>query len=479
VERGHVSDTIAAIATALSESGIGIIRISGKDAIRIADSVFLTKNGRRKLTAAESHKVHYGFLVDRQTDLSGTDCDWKNYVIDEVMACVMKSPNSYTAEDTVEISCHGGVLITKRVLETVLKAGARLARPGEFTKRAFLSGRIDLSKAEAVMDLIRSKNDFALRNSLRQLEGSLSVLIRKLRNEILYEVSFLESALDDPEHVSLDGYPVVLLKKILVFLSQIRKLLDSADHGKLIREGIHAAIVGKPNVGKSSFLNLLLGEERAIVTDIAGTTRDILEEDILFHGISLHLIDTAGIRDTQDKVEKIGVEKARKSAADADLILYIVDRSIPLDENDLDVLDIIGSKKCIVLLNKTDLEPVVTEEAIMKLMEKNRIFPTLVKTSFKENIGLDVFWEALRDLFFQGEFLTDDEICITNLRHKEALADAYESLSMVQKSIEDDMPEDFYTIDLMSAYASLGLIIGEEIGEDLIHTIFSKFCVGK
>lgn len=474
------TDTIAAIATALSDSGIGIIRISGEAAITVADSVFRTKKGNRKLTEVKSHTIHYGYIIDN--DLMEDENNWKQSVIDEVMVAVMRAPRSYTMEDTVEINCHGGVLVMQKILETVIKAGARIAEPGEFTKRAFLNGRIDLSKAEAVIDVIHSRNEMAYQSSMNQLKGNLSEEIKRLREEIIYEIAFIESALDDPEHISLDGYPERLSEKIVDLSSRIQKMISTADNGKLMKEGINTVIVGKPNAGKSSLLNLMLGEERAIVTDIAGTTRDVLQESMNLHGIGLNIIDTAGIHDTEDVVEKIGVEKAKKYAADADLIIYVVDSSVALDESDKDILSLLENKKSIILLNKTDLSNVVTEDMLIHLM--NEIMPNheevvMIKTSTKENIGMDIFEDTIKNMFFSGDLKNNKEIIITNMRHKEALQDAYQSLQLVKKSIENSMPEDFYSIDLMNAYASLGLIIGEEVGEALVNEIFSKFCMGK
>lgn len=470
-----MKNTIAAAATAMSEAGIGIIRVSGESAIEIVNKIFRTKSGKKKLIDFDSHTIHYGFIVDNEK--KGSD---ENKVIDEVMVSLMKAPHSYTAEDTVEINCHGGVLVVNKVLETVIKNGARLAEPGEFTKRAFLNGRIDLSKAEAVMDIIHSKNQFALESSVKQLRGSVSAMVKKLREELLYEIAFIESALDDPEHISLDGYPEKLAGTTEMILSELKKLLDSSDNGKMLKEGINTVIVGKPNAGKSSLLNLLTGEDRAIVTDIAGTTRDILEENIKLHGISLNIIDTAGIRSTEDTVEKIGVEKAKKYALDADLIIYVVDSSVPLDESDYEIIRMIGDKKTIILLNKTDLDTVVTEEILTEKFEKKcKKDIVIIKTSTKENKGIDVFEEKMKEMFFKGEISFNDEVLITNMRHKEAIQNAYESMLQVRKSLENGMPEDFYSIDLMSAYVSLGTIIGEEVGEDLVNEIFSKFCMGK
>lgn len=461
------SDTIAAIATALSDSGIGIIRISGPDALDVADKIFRTKTGKHILKDFETHTIHYGYIADRKE------------IIDEVMVSIMKAPRSYTTEDTVEINCHGGVMLMRRVLEAVLKNGARLAEPGEFTKRAFLNGRIDLSKAEAVMDLIHSKNEFALRSSVKQLRGSVSEEIKSLRAAILYEIAFIESALDDPEHISTEGYSEKLSGIADQLISRLKKLLDSADNGKILKEGINTVIVGKPNAGKSSLLNILVGEEKAIVTDVAGTTRDVLEESIRLHGVGLDIIDTAGIRNTEDVVEKIGVEKARKYALDADLLIYVVDSSRPLDDSDRQIIDMIRQKKSIILLNKTDLEPVVTESMLKQAIGAENEEIRMIRTSTKENRGIDEFEKVVCDMFFHGQIHTDDEVVITNMRHKEAVQNAYESLLMVKQSLDNQMPEDFYSIDLMSAYASLGYIIGEEVGEDLVNEIFSKFCMGK
>ena len=471
----YKNDTIAAIATALSDSGIGIIRISGDDAIYIVDSIFRSPSGKRILTKVQSHTVHYGYIVDKEEN-----------VIDEVMVVVMKAPKSYTTEDTVEINCHGGVLVVQKVLQTVLENGARISEPGEFTKRAFLNGRIDLSRAEAVIDVIHSQNEYALSSSVSQLKGRLSDKIHKLREDILYQIAFIESALDDPEHISLDGYPEQLAVKVTYFQQEIAKLLATADNGRLIKEGISTVIVGKPNAGKSSLLNMMLGEDRAIVTEIAGTTRDALHETINLHGISLNMIDTAGIHETQDVVEKIGVERAKKYAMDADLILYVVDASGNIDEDDQNIISLLDGKKAIILLNKSDLENKITEESLkenlakrLKHSEDIRILRTSTIDPSSENSGMEELEETIRNMFFEGELKHNNELVVTNLRHKEALQDALHSLQLVERSIENGMPEDFYSIDLTSAYASLGRIIGEEVDEDVVNEIFSKFCMGK
>lgn len=454
------SETIAAIATGMTDSGIGIVRISGENAVEIGDRIFSSPTGKKILKTAESHKLYYGYLLE----------------LDEVMAVVMRAPRSYTGEDTVEIQCHGGVLVMQKILEAALEAGASLAEPGEFTKRAFLNGRMDLSRAEAVIDVIHSQNEYALNSSVNQLKGMLSEKVRKLRAEVIYEIAYIESALDDPEHIDLDGYKASLIKKINILLEELEELIRTANDGKLIKEGINTVIVGKPNAGKSSLLNFMVGEERAIVTDIAGTTRDVIQETVRIGGISLNVIDTAGIRNTDNAVEKIGVEKARKYAENADLILYMVDSSVDLDESDREIISLLQNKKVIVLLNKSDLSARVDEKDIEQVLKKS--FP-VIKISLKTNEGLSEIEKEIKNIFFRGELKSNHQILITNVRHKEALQEAYDSLKLVKKSIEDEMPEDFYSIDLMSAYASLGKIIGEQVDDDLVEEIFSKFCMGK
>lgn len=471
-------ETIAAIATGLTDSGIGIIRISGNNAVDIGNHIFQSPSGKKILQSAKDRMLYYGYITDAK----------KGDIIDEVMAVVMRAPRSFTGEDTVEIQCHGGVFVMQKILDNVLRSGARLADPGEFTKRAFLNGRIDLSRAEAVMDLIQSQNETALSSSLNQLRGDLSDKIKKIRDEILYETAFIESALDDPEHISLEGYPERLSRKVENMAACIEKMLSTAGNGRMIKEGINTVIVGKPNVGKSSVLNCIVGEERAIVTDIAGTTRDVLRETVRLGNICLNIIDTAGIRNTADTVEKIGVEKARKYAGEADLIVYVADASVDLDRDDEDIVSLIKNKKVIVLLNKSDLENKVSEEKIVSMFqtvldgrasaEENDI-PVVVKTSAKEGSGMEEFEQAVENMFFQGDIKSSGEIIITNLRHKKELEGALDSLTLVKKSIEDGMPEDFYSIDLMNAYACLGRIIGEEVEGDLVEEIFSRFCIGK
>lgn len=478
-------DTIAGIATALSEAGIGVIRLSGTDAVLFADKHYRTKSGKRRLKEFPSHTIHYGYFLE--------DPEKEDSILDEVMVSIMRAPNSYTREDTVEINCHGSVFMLHKILEALLHSGVRLAEPGEFTKRAFLNGRIDLSQAEAVMELIQAKNQMALKNSMRQLRGSLHDAITGLRAKVLYEIAFIESALDDPEHISLEGYEEELKRKAESIHHEIDALLRSADNGKILKEGISTVILGKPNAGKSSVMNYLVGEEKAIVTDIQGTTRDILEEDIRIGGISLHMIDTAGIRETEDLVEQIGIERAKKAVKDAELILYVVDTSVPLDQNDREILLLLRDKRVIILFNKSDLQEVVREEEFLAFISEANSKessgedsegaeaqkPSVIKMSAREGHGIEDLEQEIKKMFFQGGLPSDQEVIITNMRHKEALMTASGDMKQVLLSIENHMPEDFYSIDLMSCYRELGKIIGEEVEDDLVEEIFSKFCMGK
>ena len=454
--------TIAAIATStMSSGGISVIRLSGEDAVEIADKIFKSVKGI-KLTDVASHTVHYGHIVSNEK------------VIDEVLVIVMRAPNTYTREDVVEIDCHGGILVTRKVLEACIDAGASPAQPGEFTKRAFLNGRIDLSQAEAVIDVINSKNDYALKSSVNQLDGVLSRKIRKIREIIINHVAYIEAALDDPEHISLDNYVDNVKNDVDNCVNIVDNLVKNAENGRIMRDGINTVILGKTNAGKSSLLNALAKEERAIVTDIEGTTRDVLEEQINIGGITLNLIDTAGIRKTEDIVENIGVEKAKKIASNADLIIYVVDGSRPLDNNDTEIMELIKEKKVIVLLNKSDIGQIVSKNDLNCLSCYD-----IISISAKEETGLDKLEDSIKNLFFTGNITSNEEIYITNARHKSLLKEALNSLKLVSEGIDNGVSEDFLTIDLMNAYEKLGLIIGEAVEDDLADQIFSKFCMGK
>ena len=456
-----MADTICALATAAVEAGIGIIRLSGDNAVELVSSFVRTKSGKQ-LNIQESHRVKYGFVCDGEQ------------VVDEVLVLTMRGPRSYTGEDTVEIDCHGGILMLRKILEICVKNGARPAEPGEFTKRAFLNGRIDLAEAEAVSELISARSEDGMKASLAQLRGAVSEKIRHFRSILLEDDAYIEAALDDPEHISLDGFTERLQENVKKIQTGVRKLLDTAEDGRILREGVRTVILGKPNAGKSSLLNALIGEDRAIVTSVAGTTRDTLEEQIQLRGVSLLLVDTAGIRETEDIVEKIGVERAMQAAADADLILYVVDASAPLNEDDVRIMEFIRGKKAIVLLNKMDLPAVVTQQ----LLEEKTGQPVL-PVSMKNQEGLETLSDLVQKLFEHQKIHMNSEVIITSARHTALLRNADQALTEVLHSIEMGLPEDFYTIDLMRAYTELGYILGEEVSEDLVNEIFSKFCMGK
>ena len=456
-----MADTICALATAAVEAGIGIIRLSGDNAVELVSSFVRTKSGKQ-LNIQESHRVKYGFVCDGEQ------------VVDEVLVLTMRGPRSYTGEDTVEIDCHGGILMLRKILEICVKNGARPAEPGEFTKRAFLNGRIDLAEAEAVSELISARSEDGMKASLAQLRGAVSEKIRHFRSILLEDDAYIEAALDDPEHISLDGFTERLQENAKKIQTGVRKLLDTAEDGRILREGVRTVILGKPNAGKSSLLNALIGEDRAIVTSVAGTTRDTLEEQIQLHGVSLLLVDTAGIRETDDIVEKIGVERAMQAAADADLILYVVDASVPLNEDDVRIMKFIREKKAIVLLNKMDLPAAVTQQ----LLEEKSGQPVL-PVSMKNQEGLEALSDLVQKLFEHQKIHMNSEVIITSARHTALLRNADQALTEVLHSIEMGLPEDFYTIDLMRAYTELGYILGEEVSEDLVNEIFSKFCMGK
>ena len=464
-------DTIAGIASGMG-GGIGIIRISGPEALKAAGAIFrkkkYLKDPKKEWDQAyfekkETHTIHYGMIVNEDGSM-----------LDEVMVLLMKAPRSYTCEDVVEIDSHGGPFLVQKILKRILHQGVRLAEPGEFTKRAFLNGRIDLAQAEAVMKMISSKGEFALESATKQLEGRVSGYIEEIRQEILHNMGYIEAALDDPEHISLDGYDEEITEMLNENINKISKLVNSFDNGRIMKEGIKTVILGKPNAGKSSLLNLMLGEDRAIVTDIEGTTRDTLEENINFNGLSLKIIDTAGIRDTEDLVERIGVNKAKEIAKEGDLIIYVVDGSRELDDNDREIIKLINDKQAIILVNKSDMDTVINIDELKK--DSNR---DVILFSAKNGEGMDQLEEEIRNMFYSGKVTYNDQVYITNARHKEALENALESLKQVKNSVDAGMPEDFYSIDLMDAYTDLGLIIGESVEDDLVNEIFSKFCMGK
>ena len=462
IEHGISSDTIFANASGMG-GGISVIRVSGPRAIEIVDSFFLPKKNGKNLSDQKTYTMHYGHVTEE-----------KDHIVDEVLVLLMRAPHSYTAEDVVEIDCHGGQFVVCRIMDLLLKAGARPAEPGEFTKRAFLNGRIDLSQAESVMDVINAKNQFALDSSMKQLHGSVKEKIIDLREQILHESAYIEAALDDPEHYELNGYGERLSPVINHLISELEELLRNSDNGKVLSEGLNTVIAGKPNAGKSSLMNLLLGADFAIVTDVAGTTRDVLEKDYNLDGITLHITDTAGIRYTEDTIEKIGVERAKQALSEADLVLYVIDSSKEQDEADEEIMSCIREKKVIALLNKCDLSPVVTEAEL-----KDRLGSPVISCSAKYGDGLRELTDQIKAMFLQGDLSFNDEVFITNLRQKECLMKALDSLKLVMQSIVDLVPEDFYTVDLLNAYESLGLIIGESVTDDLVDKIFHEFCMGK
>lgn len=453
------NDTICAISTAVSPAGVGIIRVSGDDSIKITSSIFVNKN-KKNINISESHKVLYGFIYDKTKDA----------LLDEVLLIPMFAPHSYTKENVVEIQCHGGLLVLKNIINLLVKNGCRIADPGEFTKRAFLNGRIDLSKAEAVSDLIVSKNEYARMASFNQLKGNLSEKIDGFRKDLLESIAFIEACLDDPEHMSVDSYKPKLKKQVEEEITELENIIKNYDNGRLIKEGIKTVILGKPNVGKSSLLNTLLNEERAIVTDIAGTTRDTIKESITIKGISLNIIDTAGIRNAEslDTVEKIGIDKAKEEAKSADLIILVLDASKVLDKDDDELINLCKAlnKKTIILNNKCD---------IIKSNHQNNA----IDFSTKTKVGLEKLIDTIESLFINKELDFNNEIFISNERQLSSIVKAKESLDNVLSSIEKNMPEDLLTIDLTDAYTHLSQVLGIEINDDIINEIFSKFCMGK
>lgn len=457
-------DTIAAISTPPGEGAISIVRLSGEQAISIADAVF--QSGKKKLIDVSSHTIHYGHIFDPE----------KYQMMDEVMVSIMRKPKTFTREDIVEINCHGGIVVVNQILQLVLRQGARLAEPGEFTKRAFLNGRVDLSQAEAVMDLIRAKTDKAMNLAINQLDGNLSRLIRQLRQEILETLAQVEVNIDYPEYDDVEELTTrLLLEKANQVQKQIQALLQTAQQGKILREGLSTAIIGRPNVGKSSLLNHLLREEKAIVTDIAGTTRDVIEEYVNVRGVPLKLVDTAGIRETEDIVEKIGVERSRKALSEADLILLVLNQSESLTTEDKQLLDITSGNKRIILLNKTDLPSRINQEDLVPYLENEPALPISVLTSE----GLDQLEQAIADLFFGGNTGDKDASYLSNTRHIALLEKAEHSLAEVIQGIESGMPVDLVQIDMTRCWDYLGEIIGDSVQDELITQLFSQFCLGK
>jgi tRNA modification GTPase len=468
-------DTIAAICTGLTGSGINIIRISGDNAFDIADKVFRSATGK-KIADMGGFSVHYGYIEESVSDSNNIGSNENVRTIDEVLLLKMKAPHSYTREDVIEIDCHGGILVTKRILELVLKNGARLSEPGEFTKRAYLNGRIDLSQAEAVIDIINAKSNLALKNSVKQLKGQIKDKIIALRERLISKTAYIEAALDDPEHISLDGFTDELEPEMKSVLSELNKLIASSDDGRLINEGINTCILGLPNAGKSSLLNALLEEDRAIVTDIAGTTRDVLKETVTFSDVVLNIIDTAGIRDTEDIIEKIGVDKAKKEAENADLILYVVDLKEGLSEKDCEILKEIKDKKIIIVYNKSDLSS-GSDNTVDKIAKVDSAGSVMISSLTGE--GIDELKNMIKSLFYSGSIINEEDVIITNERHRELLISAKESVDNVISGIEAGVSEDFLTIDMMDAYEALGRIIGESVEDDLADRIFKDFCMGK
>ncbi|WP_102399234.1 tRNA uridine-5-carboxymethylaminomethyl(34) synthesis GTPase MnmE [Haloimpatiens massiliensis] len=455
-------DTISAVSTSLGEGGVSIIRVSGDNALPIVDSIFKAKNGK-SLKEMKTYTMRYGFIVEKDS----------REVIDEVIVSYMKGPRSFTAEDTVEINCHGGVVATNRVLKETIKAGARLAERGEFTKRAFLNGRIDLSQAEAVIDIINAKTELSMKSAIKQSEGIISKEISSIRGELLALIAHIEATVDYPE----DDLEEVTSKKaniqLVNVIEEIEKLLNTAEEGKMLKEGIKVVIVGKPNVGKSSLLNALIQENRAIVTDVPGTTRDVIEEYINIDGIPIKLIDTAGIRETENIVEKIGVEKSKEKIEESDLIILMLDLSRKLDREDEEIIEYIKDKKYVVLLNKKDLNRQIEVEELSKLDSQY-----LIDISVKTGEGIDRIRDCIKQLFFKGKIKAED-IYVTNNRHKEALIRAKESLKAAIEILENVEAIDLASIDIRNAWTALGEITGDTVEEDIIDKIFSEFCLGK
>lgn len=457
-----LDDVIAAISTPLGTGGIGIVRMSGSGCIQMADTIF---RGRKPLSEKATHTLSYGKITDGAA----------GKVIDEVLVSVMRAPHTYTKEDIVEINCHGGSLVTRRVLAAVLKCGARLAEPGEFTKRSFLNGRIDLTQAEAVIDLIHSKTELSRQAAVNQLEGRLKKAVREMREELLDMIAGIEAVIDYPDYDIEDETYSKMEQSAQRLLQRMEKLLETADRGKIIREGLQTVIVGKPNVGKSSLLNWLLEEERAIVTDIPGTTRDTVEEYLNIDGIPIKIVDTAGIRETGDIVERMGVEKSKAYAENADLVILMLDGSRPLEAEDKEILSFVKGKKTIALLNKTDLTQALSLEELAAYIPREQ----LLMISVKENQGFDALIDAMKKLFLDGQDATAEDALFGNTRHKDALGRARDAMARCMETIQTRMPEDFISMDLQDANRALGEITGDTSDEEIIDRIFTKFCLGK
>lgn len=457
-----IDDTIAAIATAPGEGGIGIIRISGSNSLPVAEEIFKSVSGK-KISEYNLRTLIYGNIYDGEKR------------IDEVLVAYMKGPNSYTGEDVIEINCHGGFISVKKILELILTKDVRLAEAGEFTKRAFLNGRIDLSQAEAVIDVIKSKTDKAQEVAQNQLEGALAKKIRILRNNVTEVLAQLEVSIDFSDEDVEDVTYKEIEDKSLALRDEIKKLYDSAESGKILRDGLKTVIIGKPNVGKSSLLNSILGENRAIVTEIAGTTRDVIEEFVNIKGIPLKIVDTAGIRETEDIVEKIGVQKSKESIDSADLVIIVLDSSKPLTDEDLEILENAKSKKTIVLLNKIDLEQAIDQTVIEEIVGKDNI----IKISALKNEGIEQIHDKIEAMVFAGDVKSSSSVVITNSRHKDALFKAYNSINDAIAGIDQRLPYDFIEVDFKNIWDYLGYINGDTVQEDLLDTIFSNFCIGK
>ena len=457
-----IDDTIAAIATAPGEGGIGIIRISGSNSLPVAEEIFKSVSGK-KISEYNLRTLIYGNIFDGEKR------------IDEVLVAYMKGPNSYTGEDVIEINCHGGFISVKKILELILTKDVRLAEAGEFTKRAFLNGRIDLSQAEAVIDVIKSKTDKAQEVAQNQLEGSLANKIKSLRLKVTEVLAQLEVSIDFSDEDVEDVTYKEIEDKSLALRDEIKKLYDSAESGKILRDGLKTVIIGKPNVGKSSLLNSILGENRAIVTEIAGTTRDVIEEFVNIKGIPLKIVDTAGIRETEDIVEKIGVQKSKESIDSADLVIIVLDSSKPLTDEDLEILENARSKKTIVLLNKIDLEQAIDQTVIEEIVGKENI----IKISALKNEGIEQIHDKIEAMVFAGDVKSSSSVVITNSRHKDALFKAYNSINDAIAGIDQRLPYDFIEVDFKNIWDYLGYINGDTVQEDLLDTIFSNFCIGK